>query len=73
MPTPLDAPNWRKMNQEELDARRSRSRSGSRPTFVRGDIFFWDEMRLDRHIPVAIAYNLFLDRFISGITGGAVK
>ena len=24
-------------------------------------------------IPVAIAYNLFLDRFISGITGGAVK
>ena len=24
-------------------------------------------------IPVALAYNLFLDRFISGITGGAVK
>ena len=24
-------------------------------------------------IPVAIAYNLFLDRFIAGITGGAVK
>ena len=24
-------------------------------------------------IPVAIAYNLFFDRFISGITGGAVK
>jgi multiple sugar transport system permease protein len=24
-------------------------------------------------IPVAITYNLFLDRFISGITGGAVK
>jgi multiple sugar transport system permease protein len=24
-------------------------------------------------VPVAIAYNLFLDRFISGITGGAVK
>ena len=24
-------------------------------------------------IPVAIAYTLFLDRFISGITGGAVK
>ena len=24
-------------------------------------------------IPVVIAYNLFLDRFISGITGGAVK
>ena len=26
-----------------------------------------------RSIPVAIAYTLFLDRFISGITGGAMK
>jgi len=24
-------------------------------------------------VPVAFAYNLFLDRFIRGITGGAVK
>jgi multiple sugar transport system permease protein len=24
-------------------------------------------------IPVAIAYKLFLDRFIAGITGGAAK
>jgi multiple sugar transport system permease protein len=24
-------------------------------------------------IPVAVAYNLLLDRFISGITSGAVK
>lgn len=24
-------------------------------------------------VPVAIAYNLFLDRLIAGITGGAVK
>jgi multiple sugar transport system permease protein len=24
-------------------------------------------------VPVAIAYNFFLDRFIAGITGGAVK
>jgi hypothetical protein len=24
-------------------------------------------------VPVAIAYNLFLDRFIAGITGGAIK
>jgi len=24
-------------------------------------------------VPVAIAYNLFLDRFIAGITGGALK
>jgi multiple sugar transport system permease protein len=43
---------------------------------VRGDIFFWGEIMagaLLASIPVAVAYNLFLDRFISGITGGAVK
>ena len=43
---------------------------------VRGDIFFWGEIMagaLIAAIPVAIAYNLFLDRFIAGITGGAVK
>jgi multiple sugar transport system permease protein len=43
---------------------------------IRGDVFFWGEIMagaLLASIPVAIAYNLFLDRFISGITGGAVK
>jgi multiple sugar transport system permease protein len=43
---------------------------------VRGDIFFWGELMagaLIAAIPVAFAYNLFLDRFIVGITGGAVK
>jgi multiple sugar transport system permease protein len=43
---------------------------------VRGDVFFWGEIMagaLLASVPVAIAYNLFLDRFISGITGGAVK
>ncbi|MGH7094325.1 MAG: carbohydrate ABC transporter permease [Stellaceae bacterium] len=43
---------------------------------VRGDIYFWGELMagaLIASIPVAIAYNLFLDRFIAGITGGAVK
>ena len=43
---------------------------------VRGDVFFWGEIMagaLLAAVPVAIAYNLFLDRFISGITGGAVK
>jgi len=43
---------------------------------VRGDIFYWGELMaaaLITSVPVAIAYNLFLDRFISGITGGAVK
>ena len=43
---------------------------------VRGDIFYWGELMaaaLIASVLVAIAYNLFLDRFISGITGGAVK
>jgi multiple sugar transport system permease protein len=43
---------------------------------VRGDIFYWGELMagaLIASVPVAIAYNLFLDRFISGITGGAIK
>src|SRR5262245_40731877 len=43
---------------------------------VRGDIYYLGELMaaaLIAIIPVAIAYNLFLDRFISGITGGAVK
>jgi len=43
---------------------------------VRGDIYFWGELMagaLITAIPVAIAYNFFLDRFIAGITGGAVK
>ena len=43
---------------------------------IRGDIFYWGELMgaaLISSVPVAIAYNLFLDRFISGITGGAVK
>jgi multiple sugar transport system permease protein len=43
---------------------------------VRGDVFYWGELMagaLIASIPVAITYNLFLDRFISGLTGGAVK
>jgi multiple sugar transport system permease protein len=43
---------------------------------VRGDIFFWGELMagaLIASIPVAIAYNFFLDGFIDGITSGAVK
>src|SRR5262245_1450355 len=43
---------------------------------IRGDVFFWGEVMagaLLAAVPVAIAYNLFLDRFIAGITGGAVK
>src|ERR1700739_3318033 len=43
---------------------------------IRGDIFYWGEIMagaLIASIPVAIAYNLFLDRFISAITGVAFK
>lgn len=43
---------------------------------VRGDVFYWGELMagaLIASVPVAIAYTLFLDRFIAGITGGAVK
>ncbi|HEU4660804.1 MAG TPA: carbohydrate ABC transporter permease [Pseudolabrys sp.] len=43
---------------------------------IRGDVFYWGELMagaLIASVPVGIAYNLFLDRFISGITGGAVK
>ena len=59
------------------------SSSGEKPVtlgvatdLVRGDVFYWGELMaaaLIASVPVAIAYNLFLDRFISGITGGAVK
>jgi multiple sugar transport system permease protein len=59
------------------------SSSGEKPVtlgvatdLIRGDIFYWGELMgaaLIASVPVAIAYNLFLDRFISGITGGAVK
>lgn len=43
---------------------------------IRGDIFFWGSLMaaaLIAGIPVAIVYNLFLDRFLVGITGGAIK
>ncbi|HZV21311.1 MAG TPA: carbohydrate ABC transporter permease [Hyphomicrobiales bacterium] len=47
------------------------------PTFlVRGDVYFWGSMMgacLIASIPVAIVYNFFVDRFVAGLTGGAVK
>lgn len=47
------------------------------PTFlVRGDVYFWGSMMAACFIasfPIAILYNLFVDRFIAGFTGGAVK
>lgn len=43
---------------------------------VRGDVFFWQALQgaaLLVAVPVALLFNLFLDRFISGFTMGAVK
>ena len=47
------------------------------PTFlVRGDVYFWGSMMgacLIASVPIAIIYNFFVDRFVAGFTGGAVK
>jgi multiple sugar transport system permease protein len=43
---------------------------------IRGDIFFWGSLMagaLIIAIPVAVVYNLFMDTFVRGITGGAIK
>jgi multiple sugar transport system permease protein len=43
---------------------------------IRGDVFFWGSLMAGAllvGVPVAIVYNLFLDRFITGITGAAIK
>jgi multiple sugar transport system permease protein len=43
---------------------------------IRGDVFFWGSLMagaLIVSIPVAIVYNLFMDTFVRGITGGALK
>jgi multiple sugar transport system permease protein len=47
------------------------------PTFlVRGDVYFWGSMMaacLIASVPIAIIYNFFVDQFVAGFTGGAVK
>jgi multiple sugar transport system permease protein len=47
------------------------------PTFlVRGDVYFWGSLMAAcfiASVPIAILYNLFVDRFIAGFTAGAVK
>jgi len=43
---------------------------------VRGDVYFWGSLMaacLITSLPIALLYNLFLDRFIAGFTVGAVK
>jgi multiple sugar transport system permease protein len=46
------------------------------PTFLmRGD-YFWGSMMgacLIASVPIAIIYNVFVDRFVAGFTVGAVK
>jgi multiple sugar transport system permease protein len=43
---------------------------------VRGDVFFWQSLQgavIMIAVPIALLFNGFLDRFISGFTMGAVK
>jgi multiple sugar transport system permease protein len=43
---------------------------------IRGDVFFWQGLlaaALIPSIPIALLYNVFLDRFIQGFTGGAFR
>jgi multiple sugar transport system permease protein len=43
---------------------------------IRGDVFFWQSLQAAAvmvAIPIALAFNLLLERFISGFTMGAVK
>jgi multiple sugar transport system permease protein len=43
---------------------------------IRGDVYFWGSLMAGAllvGVPVAIVYNLFLDKFIAGITGAAIK
>jgi multiple sugar transport system permease protein len=43
---------------------------------IRGDVFFWQGLlaaALIPSIPIALLYNMFLDRFIQGFTGGAFR
>ena len=54
-----------------------RTVSAGVPTdLIRGDVFYWGALMaaaLIPSIPLALLYNLFLDRFIAGFTGGAFR
>ncbi|NDJ62220.1 MAG: carbohydrate ABC transporter permease [Chloroflexi bacterium] len=50
--------------------------TGVTSELIRGDVFFWQSIMaagIIVAVPVALIYNLFLDRFIAGFTLGAVK
>ncbi|WP_067490953.1 carbohydrate ABC transporter permease [Actinomadura hibisca] len=43
---------------------------------IRGDVFFWQSLQaatVVTAVPIAFLFNLFLDRFVTGFTMGAVK
>ncbi len=43
---------------------------------MRGDVFFWGELMagaLLGSIPVALIYSFFVDKFVAGMTAGAIK
>ena len=43
---------------------------------IRGDVFFWQSLQASAvlvAVPIALVFNLFLNRFIAGFTQGAVK
>lgn len=43
---------------------------------IRGDVYYWGSLMaacLVASVPIAALYNLFLDRFVTGFTMGAVK
>jgi multiple sugar transport system permease protein len=43
---------------------------------IRGDVYYWGELMTAALIPaviVAFVYNFFLDYFVQGITGGAIR
>jgi multiple sugar transport system permease protein len=43
---------------------------------IRGDVYYWGSLMaacLVTSLPLALAYNFFLDRFIAGFTVGAIK
>lgn len=47
------------------------------PTYlVRGDVYYWGSLMaacLITSVPIAIVYNFFIDRFVTGFTAGANK
>jgi multiple sugar transport system permease protein len=43
---------------------------------VRGDVFYWGSLMAAcflTSVPISVVYSAFIDRFIAGLTAGAVK